>query len=759
MARLRFGRPISLRWNGLLLEGPALTVFEIPDEYYEEFNEDIGTVEPTLEWLDTDEGATLRGRVTTLEAGGGDGGASLSNDAALALGTAASGSGTEASRDDHVHPTTGLALSGHNHDGSYATTGHNHSGTYEPVNTAILKSVVDAKGDLIVGTAADTVDRLPGSVTNGYVLTYDSAETTGLKWAVAPGAGGGAPVGTATPLALGTASAGDDTSSSREDHVHPTTGLALSGHNHDATYSATSHNHSGVYEVSGAVSTHVGESDPHTQYLTETSASSTYATTGHNHSGVYEVSGAVSTHVGESDPHTQYLTETAASSTYSTTSHNHSGVYANATHTHGQSEVTNLTTDLTDKISKTIVDAKGDLIVATAADTVSRLGVGPTNGHVLTIDSNEATGLKWAAASGGSGSGDVVGPSSSIDNALPRFDLTTGKLIQGSSIIVNDSNNLFAPTSVVQSPKSVTESSNTFTINTSHSNYITGITIPAGTAPSVISTASASFGGTATGTLTFGTRATGDIILVVVGSDGSAPAISSTGWTTIASSSANTTYALVAYKTMGATPDTSISFTGLTTASSAACMVVRNGALSVYAATMRESSANSQITSPAITTTYGNELVVSLAVMDDFSTAGTVTAPTGYTNLVSGISTITGCLATMSSKVVATPATYEAPGAYTTTTTDTNASMTISFAPTGNSKTISLTGAPSQAITGYSNAVAQTIVIEYSNLGSPVTWSGVSWSGGVAPSIYATGLVTLVTTDGSTYKAAFVDGY
>jgi hypothetical protein len=346
MARLRFGRPISLRWNGLLLQGPANTVFEIPDEYYEEFNQDIGPVEPTLEWLDSDEGATLRGRVTTLE---GAGATSLSNDAALALGTAASGTGSEASRDDHVHPTTGLALSGHNHDGSYATTGHNHSGVYEPVNTAILKSVVDAKGDLIVGTAADTVDRLPGSGTNGYVLTYDSAETTGLKWAAAPGSGGGASVGNATPLALGTASAGSDAEASREDHVHPTTGLALSGHDHDATYATTGHNHSGVYETAGAVSTHEAASDPHAQYLTETAASSTYSTTGHNHNGAYEVSGAVSTHVAAADPHTQYLTETAAATTYSTTAHDHAGVYANASHSHTQANITDLTTDLAAK--------------------------------------------------------------------------------------------------------------------------------------------------------------------------------------------------------------------------------------------------------------------------------------------------------------------------------------------------------------------------------------------------------------------------
>ena len=51
-------------------------------------------------------------------------------------------------------------------------------------------------------------------------------------------------------------------------------------------------------------------------------------------------------------------------------------------------------------IAKSIVDAKGDLIAATAADTVSRLAVG-TNGQVLTADSTAATGMKWAAAAGG----------------------------------------------------------------------------------------------------------------------------------------------------------------------------------------------------------------------------------------------------------------------------------------------------------------------------------------------------------------------
>jgi hypothetical protein len=54
-----------------------------------------------------------------------------------------------------------------------------------------------------------------------------------------------------------------------------------------------------------------------------------------------------------------------------------------------------VTSDDANAIQNTIVDAKGDLIGATAADTPARLAVG-TNGQVLTADSTAATGLAWA---------------------------------------------------------------------------------------------------------------------------------------------------------------------------------------------------------------------------------------------------------------------------------------------------------------------------------------------------------------------------
>jgi hypothetical protein len=48
----------------------------------------------------------------------------------------------------------------------------------------------------------------------------------------------------------------------------------------------------------------------------------------------------------------------------------------------------------------TAIDAKGDLVAGTGADTFAKLTVG-ANGTTLVADSSEATGLKWATASSG----------------------------------------------------------------------------------------------------------------------------------------------------------------------------------------------------------------------------------------------------------------------------------------------------------------------------------------------------------------------
>lgn len=72
---------------------------------------------------------------------------------------------------------------------------------------------------------------------------------------------------------------------------------------------------------------------------------------------------------------------------------------ASAIRTLGSSIDTTLKAQIDAQIPDSLLTTKGDIIAASGASTPVRLGVG-TNTHVLTADSAEATGLKWAPAGG-----------------------------------------------------------------------------------------------------------------------------------------------------------------------------------------------------------------------------------------------------------------------------------------------------------------------------------------------------------------------
>jgi hypothetical protein len=86
-------------------------------------------------------------------------------------------------------------------EGVTAGTGISGGGTTGTVTiTNSMATAIDAKGDLIAGTAADTFSRLAiGS--NNQVLTADSAEATGMKWATPTSS-----TATLTQIATGTLS-------------------------------------------------------------------------------------------------------------------------------------------------------------------------------------------------------------------------------------------------------------------------------------------------------------------------------------------------------------------------------------------------------------------------------------------------------------------------------------------------------------------------------------------------------------------------
>jgi hypothetical protein len=176
-----------------------------------------------------------------------------------------------------------------------AELGTDPSSTYSTVAArladAILKTIVDAKGDIIAATGADAVSRLAVGA-NGTVLTADSSQATGVIWSSAPGGGIAATIVDAK---------GDLIAATAADTV---TRLPVGANN---------------------------------TVLTADSAEST-------------------------------------------------GLKWSAAPGGG--------------IPATLVDVKGDVIAATGADTVARLAVG-TNNQVLTADSAQSTGLRWATPSSG----------------------------------------------------------------------------------------------------------------------------------------------------------------------------------------------------------------------------------------------------------------------------------------------------------------------------------------------------------------------
>lgn len=120
-----------------------------------------------------------------------------------------------------------------------------------------------AKGDLLAGTGSALYDNLTVG-TNGKVLTADSAEATGLKWAV------------------------------------PASGVT----DHGALTGLSDNDHAGVYDTAGtaasAVSTHAGLADPHPGYLTPAEGNAAYDAIG----AASTVNTALSTHAARTDnPH------------------------------------------------------------------------------------------------------------------------------------------------------------------------------------------------------------------------------------------------------------------------------------------------------------------------------------------------------------------------------------------------------------------------------------------------------------------------
>jgi len=77
----------------------------------------------------------------------------------------------------------------------------------------------------------------------------------------------------------------------------------------------------------------------------------------------------------------------------------------------------------------------------TSGDTYASGSSHQMTGSVTITGSLTVNGVAITGGGGG-GSGDVTGPGSSTDNAIARYDLATGKIIQNSGVTIDDSNNI-----------------------------------------------------------------------------------------------------------------------------------------------------------------------------------------------------------------------------------------------------------------------------------------------------------------------------
>lgn len=70
------------------------------------------------------------------------------------------------------------------------------------------------------------------------------------------------------------------------------------------------------------------------------------------------------------------------------------------------------------------------------------VGLPEQTGNTGKFLKTDGVNLLWDTVGGGGGGGDVTGPASAVDNAIARYDGTTGKVIQNSSITVSDAGDM-----------------------------------------------------------------------------------------------------------------------------------------------------------------------------------------------------------------------------------------------------------------------------------------------------------------------------
>lgn len=777
MAKFTFGKEVDIHWNGYEIVGPALTEFTIPDQLYEEFESDFRAIEPSLTWIDTNEFATLSASVSV---------STLSATAPIAL--------TSTSTGKTISFSSGTALNGYllsaNGSGGSIWTPASTSGLTSVVGVSPISSTVNG-GTVSVSlnanyqTAGTYVSSVSGSSplstsgTTAVTVTIDQslltagAATTaeGVRTPVKNTTGStitkGSVVyvngsdGTNATIALSTASA--ELGSSK------TLGIVSSTLTNNAfgyvtengqlsgidTSAATAGSSVWLGNTPGSIVFNNPPAEPsNSVYLgvvTKANPSTgeilVKVQNGYEIDELHDVS-------ADAPSDLDILQYKNSSGMWTKASIDNAGIAASV-HTH------NYQTSGT-YVNAVIGTSPASVSTASGTATVSISSGTATNGQVLTA--NGSGGVSFATLVSSSFSG----PVSSIDNTIARYNGTGGQTVQGSSVVIDDSNDVFFPATIAHSPVSVSLSSNTYTLNLSSGNYFTGITAGSRIHPTFVTSTSIDFGAATSGTLPIPSGLqVGDYLIGVIGSDGGSAVLWNSSlaesWTKVSSVVGGTGFAygylfIAKITTAGQTAISGGPFSGLLTASTGAVYVLRG--VSTYQDLVTNTGTTGM---PAVADLKGvvpNSIVIAVGFLDDDNI--TATAPTGYTNIVSQSSSVAGFTTMIAMQ--ATTATGNQDFLSTSfggSGTDDWSSMHLSVFGSRSDRYVTLSSPPDQAISGFSNAKAHTIVINCASTTSGlINWdSKIIWASNGAPSLNTQSLVVLTSYDGLTYYGNYSNFY
>jgi hypothetical protein len=808
MATFSFGRDINIHWNGFDVRGPSGTVFSIPDQLYEEFESDIRDVEPSLTWIDINEFQTLKDSVPT----GGYVGSAIgvspisvatsSNTATISLNSttalngyllAADGSGgtiwTPASTSSltsviGIDPIS-TVISGGTVSVSL-TANYQTAGSYQPAGTYVT-GVVGTSPISASGTTAITVGIDQSAITAGnassaqatvYLVRNNTASTI-LKGTLVSATGAEpsgridiAPfsvtglqdselrvMGIATEnigvgvngivMSFGTLTGLDTTGTAEsalavgdEDwdegtilYAHPTVPGKLTEvrPQHDLAIAFTTVRHAST----GQIAIRIVPGNFHLEWMHDVSVggvSTALPLVYNSTSSVWIAQELTSVGIADNAIVAAKIASGAVGS---------AAIAANAV---VLGDIAAGAVDSSALADNSVVAAK---IAAAAVGTAAISSGAASSGLVLASDGIGGVAFTTAAAG-------FNGPVSSIDETITRFDGTDGKTVQGSSVVIDDSNDVFFPAAIAHSPVSVSLATNTYTLDLSAGNYFTGVTAGTRIAPTFVSSASTSFAAATSGTLTLpsGIQAN-DIVVALIGSDeGSAISASSNRWTLVTRIKGGTGFAngAIFQATITSSAETSIgTFTGLVTSSNGISYAFRN--CGGYARIATSTGSTGMPDAPALTAEFSNTVILAIGFLDD--DAVLPTAPAGYVNFAS--QTSASGFTTMVAMNTITAGGSQNPAAFGGSGNDDWAAATMEMYGSLGTRSVVLSNPPDKAISGYLNAKAHTVVISYTGVAEgTLSWdSKITWAANATPPGSSDALVVLTSNDGVTYRGNY----